>query len=244
MIQRKFVVATLAACSMTAFAGFAAQSAPAAKKPVAKPATRPAAKPAPKTPMTPLKLTLPQPAYLGTPKNITGTTAERPTGKPRPMVYVPVGTRNLAAGKPVTGSDDNPIIGSLDLVTDGDKQAVDGSWVELAPGTQWVQIDLQKPSALSYAVLWHFHGEPRVYRDVIVQVSDDKDFIKGVRTVFNNDQDNSSGQGKGTDREFYEMAEGKLINLKGAKARYVRFYSKGNTSDDQNHYTEVEVYGK
>ena len=27
------------------------------------------------------------------------------------------------------------------------------------------------------------------------------------------------------------------------KGRYVRFYSKGNTSDDQNHYTEVEIYG-
>jgi hypothetical protein len=25
--------------------------------------------------------------------------------------------------------------------------------------------------------------------------------------------------------------------------RYVRCYSKGSTADDQNHYTEVEVYG-
>ena len=27
------------------------------------------------------------------------------------------------------------------------------------------------------------------------------------------------------------------------KGRYVRCYSKGSTADDQNHYTEVEVYG-
>jgi hypothetical protein len=191
-----------------------------------------------------VKLALPKPGYLGTPKNISGTTAERPTGKPRPAVYVPVGTRNVAQGKPVTGSDDAPIIGSLDLITDGDKQAVEGSWVELGPGTQWVQIDLKQPYTLSYLVMWHFHGEARVYRDVVVQVADDADFVKGVRTIFNNDQDNSSGLGLGKDREFFESAEGKLVNMKGVKARYVRLYSKGNTSDDQNHYTEVEVYGK
>jgi hypothetical protein len=225
----------LAAAMLCASAAPATRKAPA-KKAVAKVATR--------TPMVPLKLALPKPAYLGTPRNITGTTAERPTGKPRPAVYVPVGSRNVAFKKPVTGSDDAPIIGTLDLITDGDKQAVEGSWVELGPGTQWVQIDLQQPYALSYLVLWHFHGEARVYRDVVVQVADDRDFIKGVRTVFNNDKDNSSGQGPGKDREFYEMAQGKLINMKGVRGRYVRLYSKGNTSDDQNHYTEVEVYGK
>ena len=28
-----------------------------------------------------------------------------------------------------------------------------------------------------------------------------------------------------------------------ARGRYVRLYSKGNTSNDMNHYVEVEVYG-
>jgi hypothetical protein len=27
-------------------------------------------------------------------------------------------------------------------------------------------------------------------------------------------------------------------------ARYVRLYSQGNTSDELNHYIEVEVYGR
>ena len=45
-------------------------------------------------------------------------------------------------------------------------------------------------------------------------------FIDKVRTVFNNDQDNTSGLGVGTDREFFETHEGKLINAKGVKARY------------------------
>ena len=34
----------------------------------------------------------------------------------------------------------------------------------------------------------------------------------------------------------------KLIKAKGAAARYVRLYSKGNTASDLTHYTEVEVY--
>ncbi len=62
-----------------------------------------------------------------------------------------------------------------------------------APGSnsgrakQWVQIDLAK-SANIYAVLvWHFHSQARVYRDVMVQVSDDPTFRSGVTTIFNND---------------------------------------------------------
>ena len=83
-----------------------------------------------------------------------------------------------------------------------------------------------------------------MYRDVVVQVSDDPDFISGVKTIFNNDQDNSAGLGIGKDREYFESDEGKLIDGAGVKGRYVRCYSKGNTSDAQNHYIEVEVWGK
>ena len=65
-----------------------------------------------------------------------------------------------------------------------------------------------------------------------------------MTTVFNNDYDNSSGLGVGTDKEYLESHEGKLMDGKGAKGRYVRLYSNGNTSNDANHYIEVEVYGK
>ena len=34
------------------------------------------------------------------------------------------------------------------------------------------------------------------------------------------------------------------IEVKGAKARYLRFYSDGNTANEMNHYTEIEIYGK
>jgi hypothetical protein len=47
----------------------------------------------------------------------------------------------------------------------------------------------------------------------------------------------------GKDKEYIEVAEGKLFEPNGAKGRYVRLYSKGNTTNDLNHYVEVEVYG-
>ena len=77
-----------------------------------------------------------------------------------------------------------------------------------------------------------------------MQVSDDVNFVNGVTTLFNNDIDNSSGVGIGKDREYFETSEGKLVDAKGATARYVRFYSAGSTyRDPLNRYTEVEVYG-
>ena len=76
-----------------------------------------------------------------------------------------------------------------------------------------------------------------------MQVSDDPKFKTGVTTVFNNDHDNTSKLGAGKEKEYIEVAEGKLIDPKGAKGRYVRLSSNGNTTNDLNHYVEVEVYG-
>ena len=84
----------------------------------------------------------------------------------------------------------------------------------------------------------------KVYHDVIVRVADDPDFIENARTIFNNDADNSSGLGVGTNREYVETYEGKLINARGVKARCIRFYSKGSTESALNEYTEIEVYGR
>jgi hypothetical protein len=79
---------------------------------------------------------------------------------------------------------------------------------------------------------------------VVVQVSDDAEFKKDVKTVFNNDQDNSSALGAGKDLEYFETQYGKRIDAKGVKGRYVRFYTKGSTESALNEYTELEVYGR
>ncbi len=190
-----------------------------------------------------LKLKLPKPMFIGTPTNIKSANLEPITGKPRGPFYVPVGTKLLSLKRPVRSSDMQPVIGELSMVTDGEKEGGDGYFIELGPGKQWVQIDLGASYALQAILTWHYHSQARVYRDVIVQVSDDKDFLKGVTTVFNNDHDNSSGLGVGKDKEYVEVAEGKLFDPKGARGRYVRLYSRGNTTNDLNHYVEVEVYG-
>jgi len=116
--------------------------------------------------------------------------------------------------------------------------------VELGPGKQWVQIDLGAEATLSAVIVWHFHQQARVYLDVVVQVSDDPEFKKDVTTIFNNDANNDLGFGAGKDYAYIETYEGRLMDAKGVKARYVRLYSNGNTTNKLNHYIEVEVFGK
>ena len=100
-------------------------------------------------------------------------------------------------------------------------------------------LPLRKATADDYATV-----HDRAYLDVIVQVADDEDFTQNVRTLFNNDNDNTAGLGKGKDMNYVETSEGKLVDAKGVKARFVRLYSAGNNANDLNHYVEVEVFGR
>jgi hypothetical protein len=192
-----------------------------------------------------IALTTEIPAELieGTPQPIkVPNLVKAPTSAPTLMV--PEGTVLLSAGKTVTGSDDFPIIGELEYITDGDKEAGEGYFVELMDGPQWVQIDLGAEAELAAIWMWHYHSQARAYHDVVVQVSNDPEFATGVTELFNNDYDNSAEQGKGSAKPYVETRFGKLIDAKNTKAQYVRLYSNGNTANDMNHYIEVEVYGK
>ncbi len=194
--------------------------------------------------LAPLDIKLPIPAFLGTPTDVPDDEhLEKPTDEPRPQFMAPKGCKNLALNKRVTGSVQKPQNGSYDLVTNGDKEFNDDSYLELPRKTQWVQIDLEKPSKIYAIVVWHAHNTPHIYRDVIVQLSNDPEFKEGVKTVYNNDYDNSSGQGIGNDKEYYESHEGRLIDAKGAEARYLRFYSRGSSYSSMNRYIEIEVWG-
>lgn len=194
--------------------------------------------------MVPLEIELPKPLFAGTPKPISNIpNLEAPSSEPRKAIMVPKGTKNLAAGKTVTSSDDWPIIGELEFVTDGDKEGEEGYYVELGPDTQWVQIDLEEVCHIHAVLVWHYHAEARVYHDVIAQVSNDPTFKDGVKTIYNNDHDNSSEQGVGKDMAYVETNEGRLMAA-SATGRYVRLYSGGNTSNKMNHYIEVEVFGQ
>jgi hypothetical protein len=192
----------------------------------------------------PLPLVLPQPTFQGTPPNLKGIPNTEPyVDKARPPYYVPAGLKNLALQKPVTSSDLDPITGEISMITDGDKEAMDGSYVEMGPMQQHVTIDLQAECEIYAIVVWHYHKEARIYSDVIVQVAPDRDFISAA-TVFNNDIDNSAGLGVGTNKGYVEDYQGKLIDAKGTRGRFVRLFSRGSSANDQNHYIEVEVWGK
>jgi len=175
------------------------------------------------------------------PKNIPNL---MPRLKKFPKFLVPEGTVLVSKDKKVTSSDDYPILGDFPLVTDGDKEADEGCFLELIDGKQWVQIDLEESTPLYGIIVWHYHAAKRVYHDVIVQVSDDAEFKSGVTTLYNNDYDDSYGLGKGNNQPYIESRYGLLMDGKGAKARYVRLHSRGSSAGDTNQYTEVEVYGK
>ena len=191
----------------------------------------------------PLPLELPEKSFMGTPLDYWSDNLEF-SYKAREPLMVPAGTELLSRGKPVTSSDKTPSMGKLAMITDGDKDFQEKSLVELDKGLQWVQIDLGQPCSIEAIVVWHFHTSERVYFDFSVHVADDPDFTQNVRTLYNNDHDNSAGLGAGKDKEYVESNEGRLINGHGEVARYVRLYSKGNTSNERNNYVEVEVWGR
>ena len=191
----------------------------------------------------PIPLELPPQSSASTPLRPMMAHLEPPGFRERPPFLAPKGTVNVSKGKTVTSSV-APTAGKLEIITDGDKRYTDGSVVTLPSGKQWVQIDLGEKYALYAIVMWHYHAAQRVCLDVIVQLADDPEFTKGVKTVFNNDEDNSCGLGVGKNWLYMESYEGKLIDTKGVIARYIRLYSNGNGDNNLNPYVEVEAFGK
>jgi hypothetical protein len=194
--------------------------------------------------LVPLRIVLPQPVFEGTPQNLKVPNLEKPRWKAREPFLAPDGVKNVARRKPVSGSDMSPIVGELEMITDGERSGEEGYFVELAPRKQQITIDLGAPHEIYAVLFWHYHNAPRVYFDVVVQIADDAAFSKNVRILMNNDHDNTSGLGAGKDLNYVETSEGRLVDGKGAIARYVRLHSNGNSANNLNHYVEVEVYGR
>ena len=193
--------------------------------------------------LVPAPIELPKPGLEGTPPNFNIPNLEKPSSKPRPPFLVPECVTNVAKDKKVTSSEKEPLVGDLTMITDGDTEQVEGNDVELGPGVQWVVIDLAASQDIYGILIWHYF-QPRVYYSVVVQTADDAGFTQNLQTWFNNDIDNKAGQGAGKNLNYIESFEGKLVDAKGVKARYVRLFSAGNNANKLNHYVEVEVFGK
>ncbi len=194
----------------------------------------------------PLAPALPKPTFEGTPIDVRSPHREayRGEGVPPPPLLVPRGVRLISSRRPVTCNDSRAKPSDLALVTDGDKQYSASAYLELAPGVRWIQLDLGTNAEIYAVCLWRERPEQCVYRDTVVQVSNDPTFVKEVTTLFNNDYDDSTGLGKGADKEYFEDYFGRRVAGHGARARHVRITSNGNTSNPYSHFTEVEVYGR
>jgi len=194
--------------------------------------------------LAPLNFKYPNAAFVGTKVDAPNSANLEPLSisTNRAPFLAPKGLVNLVAGKKPTCSDALVPADKLAMITDGDKES--DKIVLLRKGSQYVQFDLGAQSEIFAILFWHAHDTMKIYHKVIVQVSDNPDFTGDVKTIFNNDIDNTTGHGAGTDKEYFETRFGKLIDAKGVKARYIRLYSKGSTDSAMNEYTEVEVYGR
>lgn len=190
----------------------------------------------------PLVLQLPAQTAKGTPEDLpVGPHVEPLSTKPPKPVEVPADVKNVAKGKTVT-SQNPPYLGELTQIVDGDREPFDEQAVEFRKGLNWVQVDLGETFEIHAIAMWHDHRYIQAFRDVILQVSNDPEFKKDVTTLFNNDVDNSSGMGVGTDREYFELQYGRVVPAKGVKARYVRGYTRGSSLSAINVWQEIEVY--
>ena len=189
-----------------------------------------------------LNIKLPAHTTKGTPEDLpSGPNIEPPPKSAPAPLQVPAGVKNVAAGKKVTSSV-APYTGELGQITDGKREPFDEDVLEFKKGTQWIQVDLGESYEIHALAMWHDHRLLQAFHDVVVQLSDDPEFKTGVTTVYNNDSDDSSKLGVGTDREYFELEFGRILPVKGIKARYLRGYTKGSSLSAINCWQEVEVY--
>ncbi|QRK11773.1 right-handed parallel beta-helix repeat-containing protein [Archangium violaceum] len=180
---------------------------------------------------------------LGAPNYDYGNTNSRPIGSNYDIgAYEYTGSTtgaNVAAGKTFTGSTLTNAAAITDGVTNNSTMSGYGTVIN---GPQSIQVDLGASYSLTSIKLWHYYPDGRIYYDIVVQLSNDPTFASGVTTVFNNDADNSAGQGVGTDAEYVETSAGKEIAFSPVRARYVRLWTNGSTANTYGHYMEVQIF--
>lgn len=162
---------------------------------------------------------------------------------------VPQNWTNIALRKTVTASSES-FMSDLSGITDGITAFDITNAVLLvesaAAYVPWVQINLDEEKPIFAVRIWHRYepGFKFCFRDVVVQLFD-PDTRTPPKTLFNNDYDNTSELGQGTDRPYVESASGKLILLsEPATGRYVRVYTGNNCwGSDGSYFAEVQVFG-
>lgn len=145
-------------------------------------------------------------------------------------------TTNVASGITPTCSG---AIDNASRTTDGDINTA--NYCSVTTGVTWIMLDFGASYDINKVNLWHYYGDGRTFHDVIVQLSNTSNFSTKT-TVFNNDANNSAGQGTGTDSEYAETSNGKEITFTTVNARYMRLYTNGSTANNYGYYVEVQAW--
>ena len=131
-----------------------------------------------------IKFELPAPHSSGTPKEVKSDNLEPDPGpgKYRAPIMVPVGfDKKLTTEETKVTTSEEAVTGENEYVVDGDKTPDATCMLQLPGGLQWVQLDLGAEKTVSAVCVWHDQGDDRVYKDVIVQLSNDEKFAKEQR---------------------------------------------------------------
>ncbi|ASI93053.1 endo-beta-N-acetylglucosaminidase [Vibrio mediterranei] len=146
-------------------------------------------------------------------------------------------TFNAAKGKLVSTIETSV---NLERITDGIWNSTH-AYADLQAGLASIEIDLEKVESVKGVKTWRYFGDGRVYKDIVIQLLDEKHDV--LKTLFNNDQDSSSIFGPGNDNEYSERDLGYWVgtNENNIDARYIKLSSQGSSTNEGNHYVEVEV---
>ena len=93
------------------------------------------------------------------------------------------------------------------------------------------------------ALFWFGNGNERRYKDVVILVSENRNFTE-YDVVYNDDDSGKHGFGEATATDTgNETSAGRTIEFDTRKARFVRVYMAGSTAGNGNQIVEFEVYG-
>lgn len=170
---------------------------------------------------------------------------------------------NVALNKRVTASSDPNAANPLSRITDGDvSSAAKFSDPCKDPGGNcYIQIDLEAEYNIYNVELFRYWADSRKYYNTVVMLSNDVNFASGNTRVIWNANNEKAGRGGqaltggiwsnvpvgGNDSLYTETSKGKKFyvndedHAEGYKARYVRIYNNGSTSNASNHFVEVRV---
>ena len=99
-------------------------------------------------------------------------------------------------------------IGQDERLFDGVIDSASPNHINVGDHRRFIVIDLGDTYMVDGLNVWRYYRDVRQYRDVVYQLSTVSNFSSDVTTVFNNDADNSAGQGAGSDPEYRELPEG------------------------------------